>query len=207
MKWGRTEFLVVGLIAAGLAAWVLWLMPNGDSGETDSLTAMRLAYRLDSYDHMTIQFLKDDDNLRETFMAHKELLEATDFHESKMIANHPDDDALADLIEGRRAERTAVAMVTLVDFMSSPNVDVLAATVTPIVPVVVAAPSASDDSPSFIMAKEVIFECAQLARWYDERSTYAHLGKMMSHYEDEGGFNADFDRDEARAALDSCGAP
>ena len=227
----------------------------------------------------------------ETVKAHEEQLAATEDYEIEIMRQNPDDEALIGFIEGRQAERTAVALTTLSGLMTRATVvveppiarpspsfvvpavsdkpslppDLSAAkpsapsvlqeanktssdshaqpvpvTLTPSLAAVPTAtpsvtdnaiatfiadaeslelttyedifsgsytPSPSDEPPSMIFAKGVIFDCWMLQGWYAEEKSYSHLADTMSWYFDIGERRNNFDSDEARIALKECGCP
>ena len=145
---------------------------------------------------------------RSTLRSHADALDDIEDLEDDFLSEHPDDEDLATLIEGRRAERTAVVKVGIRDMMTSPNVDVLVTTATP---VRVATPSAKGTPPSVILAKNVIFGCERLRMIFGEMVSvgetegYSYLGQVMSMMEDESGRSAHFNSYDAKMALEECG--
>ena len=144
-----------------------------------------------------------------TLEYHQKTLNRIEGLEVEAMRLHPGDQPLITLVKGRQAERTAVALVGLRDFFTNEAVlDVKVATLPPSAPAV---PTASSGSPSYILAKDVVFECERLRMAFNEAEVlgealaYTHLSNVMTEFFDDSGRYADFDSYDAKIALEECG--
>lgn len=303
MRWGKTGFIVIIAIVGWLVAAALVLARSSEP-EWDSVNSVEEVYREGGSAHKQFEdqykgfvgklSLTDDpasarrEAQRTSYRAHKDALAITEDYEMEMMRLRSDDAPLIEFIIGRQAERTAVALVAITDFISGPNVDLRVltaapspssiATAVPLTPsasfvspatsdgtstpvanvasgdlidrtsptVVVHPPTAapsveptpynaiaelienaassrgttyedifsgsytpspSDEPPSMIIAKGVIFDCWVLQEWYAEEKSYSHLADTMSWYFDIAERRNNFNTEEAKFALNECGGP
>lgn len=221
ISWGRTEFVLIAAIGWALVIWLFFLWDKGP--DNANISDMRLAYSSMDQAHKVQEDLRHEyqgqhpsdleyerEVQRITIDSHAGVLDRMEVFEDDMLDANPYDSELAALIGGRRAQRTAVAVVTIRDVFTSPGIEVV--TPTPVGRSSEIAEDVEDaEPPSFIITNNVIFECERLLMAFDEAATfgdelaYMHVSNVMTRHRDEAGNAANFGSYEAIDALGECG--